>query len=159
MHKTMCRLTTSNPANWYAVRTHPRQESRVESNLSAMGVETFIPRMKVPRYNYYTDESIHLVKPLFPNYVFARFDLDRLFHPIRFTRGVHSLVSYGTTPALVDSLIITTIQSRMSEDGYVMIGEKLKPGDEVIIERGPWKNLIGIFERETSDIERVMILL
>jgi len=72
---------------------------------------------------------------------------------------VHSVVSYGATPALVDNRIISTIQSRVGEDGYIEIGQSLTPGDKVIIEDGPLKDFIGVFERETGDVDRVMILL
>ena|SRR5215813_5807523 len=146
-------------ASWYAVHTHPKQEDRVDNNLSALGIETLAPRIKKRQYNNFTNEVIYKVKPFFPGYVFARFDAVKLLHKVRLTRGVHSVVCYGTAPALVDSWIIATIQSRIGEDGYVKIGKSLNPGDEVIIEGGQLKDFRGIFERETGDVDRVMILL
>ena len=146
-------------ARWYVVHTHSKQEDRVDSNLNTLKIETFSPCIKKRQYNNYTGEGIYKVRPLFPGYIFARFDLTKLHHKVRLTRGVHSLVCYGTTPAQVDSRIIDSIRSQLGEDGYVKIGESLKPGDEVIIEDGPLKSFRGIFERETSDLERVMILL
>src|SRR5262245_10944769 len=136
-------------ASWYVVHTHPRQEDRVDNNLRNAGIETLAPRIKKYKYNSYTGEMTHKIKPFFPNYIFARFEATRLLHNIRLTRGVHSVVCYGTTPAMVDDSIITTIQSRIEEDGYIEIGETLKPGDEVIIEDGPLKDFRGIFERDT----------
>jgi transcriptional antiterminator RfaH len=146
-------------ASWYVLHTHRMQEERVNNNLSTLDVETFAPLYVKRRYNNYTGEVTHVIKPFFPNYVFARFDTRTLLHKVRLTRGVHSIVCYGTTPALVDDCIIDTIRSRIGEDGYVKIGESLKPGDEVIIEDGPLKDFRGIFEREASDADRVMILL
>jgi len=155
----MYHLNISGITSWYVIHTHRRQEDRVGNNLGALGIEALIPRVKKRLYNNYTGEVTHLVKPFFPNYVFARFDVHNLLYKVRFTRGVHSVVCYGTTPAQVDDWIITTIRSRAGEDGCVKIGENLKPGDEVIIENGPLKDFKGIFERETSEVDRVMILL
>jgi transcriptional antiterminator RfaH len=155
----MHHANTSCANNWYVVHTHRMQEERVNNNLDTLGIETLVPRYIKRRYNNYTGEITHVIKPFFPNYVFAQFDVSELFHKVRLTRGVHSIVCYGATPALVDDCIITTIRSRIGEDGYVKIGENLKPGDEVIIEDGLLKDFRGIFERETSDVDRVMILL
>jgi len=149
----------SNTANWYVIHTHPRQEDRVDNNLSNAGIETLAPRIKKYKYNSYTGEVIHKVKPFFPNYIFARFEAAKLLHKIRLTRGVHSVVCYGTTPAIVDNSIITAIQLFIKQKTENEIKEAIKPGDEVIIEDGPLKDFRGIFERETGDIDRVMILL
>jgi transcriptional antiterminator RfaH len=145
--------------NWYVVHTHRMQEERASSNLDTLGIETLVPRYIKRRYNNYTGEITQVNKPFFPNYVFARFDVSKLFHKVRLTRGVHSIVCYGANPALVDDCIIAIIRSQIGEDGYVNIGENLKPGDEVIIEDGLLKDFRGVFERETSDADRVMILL
>jgi transcription antitermination factor NusG len=48
---------------------------------------------------------------------------------------------------------------RSEADGFIRIGERLKPGDHVTIKDGPMKNLSGIFEKEMRDSERVSILL
>jgi transcriptional antiterminator RfaH len=145
--------------SWYVIHTHRMQEERVNSNLGTLGIEPLVPRYIKRRYNSYTGAVTHIIRPFFPNYIFARFNISKLFHKVRLTRGVHSIVCYGTTPALVDNYIIATLRSRIDEDGYVKIGENLKPGDEVIIEDGLLKDFRGIFERETRDVDRVMILL
>lgn len=150
---------TSDTIHWYVIHTHQRQESRADDNLRTLGIQTLVPLIKKRRYNNYTGEITYTVKPFFPNYIFARFDVQSLFCKVRLTRGVHSVVSYGATPALVDNRIISTIQSRVGEDGYIEIGQSLTPGDKVIIEDGPLKDFIGVFERETGDVDRVMILL
>jgi transcriptional antiterminator RfaH len=149
----------SDTDSWYVIHTRPKQEDRVENNLSTMGIQTFVPRIIKHHCNKYSDRLTHIVKPFFSNYVFAQFDVSKLLHKIRFARGVHSVVCYGTAPAPVDSWIIDTIQSQIAEDGFIRIDESLKPGDEVIVENDLLKDFRGIFERETSDAYRVMILL
>lgn len=151
--------TPENSQRWYAIHTHPRQEERVESNLRAWKVETFAPRHQQRRYNQFSNKPAYLVKPLFPRYIFARFNVSESLHNIRYTRGVHSIVSIGNQPAPIEDELIALIQSRRNGDGYVVMEDALKSGDEVMVERGPFKGFIGVFERRMKEADRVMILL
>jgi transcriptional antiterminator RfaH len=146
---------------WYLVRTHPRQEDRAESNLKSFGIETLAPRFKECRRNFYTGEVTHHVKPLFPNYIFAKFRVNDLYHKIRYTRGIQQLVSFGDYPAVIDEEIITMIQLRIREDGFAKMetNEVIKPGEKVLIKDGPLRNFAGIFEHEMKGADRIRILL
>jgi transcription elongation factor/antiterminator RfaH len=145
--------------SWYVIHTNPRQEDRADSNLRGWNVETFAPRMRQPRFNQYTGGSNYITKPLFAGYIFARFELEELFHKVRFTRGVHSLVGFGEGPVAIDDEVISFMQSRVGKDGFVKIGDDLQPGDPVVVKEGLLKNLTGIFERDVKESERVMVLL
>ena len=144
---------------WYAVHTHPRQEDRADQNMKAWDIDTFSPKLRERRQNPFTGEPFFVVKPLFTGYIFARFELASLYHKVRFTRGIHSLVCSGGSPVPVDEEIINIIRSRISKDGLVRIGDELQPGDLVVIKDGPLKDFTGVFEREMKDSERIMILL
>jgi transcriptional antiterminator RfaH len=100
-----------------------------------------------------------MVTPLFPGYIFARFDLCRALQKISFTRGVSHVVSFGGTAVIVEEEVIAAIRSRTDENGIARIVSGLKPGDPVMVEAGPLRNLVGVFERELPDNERVEILL
>jgi transcriptional antiterminator RfaH len=145
--------------HWYAIHTHPKQEERAYYNLQAWGVESLSPKVRERRLNPFTGSPIYLSKPLFPGYIFSKFNAGSLLHKIGFTRGVHSVVSFNAIPAPIDDDIIALIKSRMTDQGFVRIGDDLKAGDRVIIKEGPLKNLMGIFERELKDSDRVSILL
>lgn len=144
---------------WYAIHTHPKQENRAEGNLKAWNVETFSPKIRDPRFNEFTGKPTYIVKPLFPGYLFARFAVNNLLNKIRYTRGVHSVVCVGDTPASIDAQVIEIISAQIDSDGFVKIGDELKPGTKVLIQAGPFKGLTGIFERETKDVDRIKILL
>jgi len=144
---------------WYAIHTHSKQENRVESNLKAWNVEIFLPRIRGCRFNVFTDEPSYFIKPLFPGYLFARFALNDLLHKVRFTRGVHSVVSIGNAPASIDDSVIDIIATQIDDEGFVKIGADLEPGAKVLIQAGPFKGLTGIFEREASAADRIKILL
>ena len=144
---------------WYVVHTHVKQEERANENLLSWGVETLHAKMKTRRYNQFTGAPTYLTQPLFPRYLFAKFNARKQLPKIRFTRGVHNVVSFGENPAPVDDDIIDIIRSRIDENGFVKANDELKPGDKVVISAGPLRNLVGIFEREVKGSDRITILL
>ena len=153
-----CAIVTDIPS-WYAIHTHPKQENRAEENLKALGVETFLPRIRDYRINEFKSEPSYFIKPLFPGYLFAKFALSSLLHKVRFTRGVHSVVCIGNDPAPVDDRVIEIIASQIDATGFVKIGADLETGARVLIQAGPFKGLTGIFEREASAADRIKVLL
>lgn len=150
--------TTSN-SRWYAIHTHLHQEPRAEANLRAWDVETFYPKVREQRRNQFSGAITYLTKPFFPRYLFVKFDVDQLLHKVWFTRGVHSVVSFGGTPSPVEDEVIEFVQRRADDNGFVKLSDELKPGDKVVMKGGMLDSLIGVFEREMNDSERVMILL
>jgi transcriptional antiterminator RfaH len=141
--------------SWYVVRTHCREEARAEANLAAGGFPTFFPRMKIDRRRKRANE----VEPLFPQYIFVRFDANTSLRSVCFARGVQTVVKFGGSLARMDDGAIKLLQSRVDADGFVRVGEELRPGDRILIESGPFASLIGVIERHVSDKERVMVLL
>jgi len=148
-----------NNSHWYAIRTHFNQETRAETNLRAWNVESFFPKIKERRRNEFSGAISFLTKPFFPRYLFAKFEVDRFLHKVWFTRGVQSVVNCGGSPSVVDEEIIAFLQTRTNSDGFVQLREDFKPGDKVVMKNGVLENLVGLFERETNDSERVMVLL
>jgi transcriptional antiterminator RfaH len=152
-------LNTEPKIAWYAIRTKPKQEARVESNLRAWRLETCAPWLRESRSHQANGSLSYSIKPLFPQYLFARFELQSMYQKVRFTRGVHSVVSFGDSPAIVEDRIISLIQSRAGKDGLIHIHDDLQADDSVLITDGHFKSICGIFERRMSDSDRVMILL
>ena len=146
-------------SRWYVVYTLPNHEQRADSNLRAWHLETFAPKIKARRVNPFNGVSTYVTRPLFPRYIFARFNLNALMHKVCFTRGVSNVVSFGGDPTPVDDAIIEMMQLQVGEDECIEIGETLKYGDRVMIKAGPLKNFFGIFKRNVDQGERVRLLL
>lgn len=149
----------SNELRWYAIHTRPKQEERANSNLIAWGIQTFCPKIRERRFNSVRRRHDSVVKALFPQYIFARFVAHTHLSKVWFTRGVHNVVSFGDSIAVVDDDVISFIESEFDADGYVSLDERLKYGDKVLIKDGPLKNLTGIFEKGVKGKDRVVILL
>jgi transcriptional antiterminator RfaH len=144
---------------WYALQTKPKEEDCADANLKSWGVETFAPKVKAGRPSAARARAAGQGRHLFPQYIFARFELTQAFHKIRFTRGVDKVVSFGGAPAPVDDEIIELIRSQEGADGFIEIRERFEAGEQVTIKDGPLKNLAGCFTREMDDFSRVEILL
>lgn len=144
---------------WYVVHTNPKQEDRAYSNLRCWGVETLHPKLKTRRVNEFSGALSYITKPLFPRYIFAKFDARQQLAKISFTRGVHYVVSFGGQPTPVEEDVIKILSSRIDDNGFVKLGDQLKPGDKVVIQAGPLRDFHGVFERELNDNERISVLL
>lgn len=145
--------------SWYTIHTQPRRENQAKFNLTAWGLETFAPQIKERRPHPSTRQSQYIVKPLFLGYIFAKFDAGELLHKVRYTRGVHSVVSCAGRPIPVEDETIQFIQSRVEMDGFVHLADDMKPGDKVLIKEGSFRGMHGVFDRALSDSDRVFILL
>ena len=155
----MNKESAADASQWYVVHTNPRQEERANNNLRAWGVETLNPKLRTRRYNEFTGAPSTITQPLFPRYLFARFNAEKQLAKIWFTRGVHDVVCFGGSPALVDEDIIALLRSRIDEDGFVKTIDDLKRGDKVKIKAGPMRNFMGVFEHELKASERILVLL
>jgi len=142
---------------WYVIQTKPGNEHRVETNLSNQEVETFLPLYG--SYRYSKDRLVKKIKPLFPNYLFAKLDLEIHYYKVKWTRGVSKILGLGNGPVPISEKVIQTIKKRMGNDNLVKLEEDWKEGDEVQIISGPFKELRGIFQKKISAKGRVRILL
>ena len=97
--------------------------------------------------------------PFFSGYLFARFDLDRVFRGVLYARGVKEIVAFGFEPAVVDDEMIESIRSRLKDDCVVMSEPSFTPGQSVRIQHGPLHGLEAVFEREMKGEQRAVLLL
>jgi len=142
---------------WYVVQTKPANEDRVKGNLLNQDIEPFLPLLGT--YQYSNGKVIDRIKPLFPNYLFARMDLGLHYYKVKYTRGVSKILGNGEGPIPISEKVIITIRERMGEDSLVKLEDELKDGDVVEVTSGPFKDLRGIFQKKMSGKGRVKILL
>jgi transcription elongation factor/antiterminator RfaH len=139
------------------IHTKPGDEHRVRTNLRNQEVETFFPLLET--YQYCNGRMIPKVKPLFPNYLFARLDLELHYYRVKWTRGVNKILGAGNGPIPISEKVIEAIKERSGEDNLVRLEDEFKDGDLIQITSGPLKNLRGIFQKMMSGKGRVKILL
>ena len=134
--ETAMNLTKANKSlNWFALQIRSRWEGTTAGLLRSKGLETLLPTFTAKRK--WSDRLKVVEAPLFPGYVFCRFDVhDRL--PVLITPGVISVVGRGKTPVAVNDAEIFSIQAAI-ESGihmepwpYVEIGERVRIKDDVL---------------------------
>ena len=142
---------------WYAVSTKPHQEKQAEAHIKQWGIECLLPLLKVSKIIRRTRKTV--IAPLFPGYLFARFDLDRHYRAVSYATGVRKVVEFGSGPVELDTAMIDAIKERLI-DGYVTPHqESFKAGQVVQIKGGPLAGLEAVFMREMTDRNRVLVLL
>jgi transcriptional antiterminator RfaH len=143
--------------NWYVVNTKPRQETIAQWNLDRVGVEAFCPQLKQNKVIRRKKQVV--VGPLFPGYLFVRFNVDTHYRAVNYAQGVRGVVAFDSVPAKVDDEMIESIKSRL-EDGCVIIQpSSFTPGETVRVQEGPFEGLEAVFEREMPVQQRVVLLL
>jgi transcription antitermination factor NusG len=132
-------VSITNP--WYALWVRSRYENTVASHLQARGYESFLPLHKCRRR--WSDRFKEIELPLFPGYVFCRFNpLNRL--PILSVPGVVCAVGFDGTLVPIDETEIAAIQAAVNSGlpcqpwPFLQIGQKLR------IEYGPLCGVEGI---------------
>jgi len=121
------------------VRT--RKENAVAEQLVEHGFDTFVPKYKVVRR--WSDRLKELEQPLFPGYLFCRFDLDRR-RVLLTTPGVIQIVSVGQVPAAVDEAEVEGVRSALQSGLGVQPWPCLEQGERVRVTYGNLRALEGI---------------
>jgi transcriptional antiterminator RfaH len=142
---------------WYVISTKPHQEKQAELHIKQWGIECFLPLLKVNKTIRRAHKTV--IEPLFPGYLFARFDLNRHYRAVSYATGVRKIVEFGSGPIELDTKMIDAIRERVM-DGYVIV-PPVRPvkGQIVHIKGGPLAGLEAVFMREMTDRNRVLLLL
>ncbi len=93
-------------------------------------------------------------EPLFPGYLFIRLDrVEDNWYPIRSTRGVARIVSFGGQPVPVEDALIEQLRWRLAQPAAPFC-----PGERVRITEGGLQAVEAIFVSQDGE-ERSVILL
>ena len=143
--------------NWYLVRTKPRKERWVCDQLGGRVDEVFLPMLRTWRRQ--RGKMAEACGPLFPCYLFARFDLGLKYFEVKYMAGVHGLVSAGSEPLAVPNQIVDEIKARGSGGIVEIVPRPLSRGQAVTVTQGPFQGLEAVFERYLAGTARVAVLL
>jgi transcriptional antiterminator RfaH len=148
-------MSASSPS-WFVCQTNVREEERARHYLEEKGFEVYLPMMEKERFVNFKRRSVYV--PLFPNYLFVRFDHTTEAPYVCWTRGVRRVLPESTRPTALGDQVLESIRALAQKDGIIR-KKPLRKKDRVRILAGPFKDVMGIFEEWTSDDGRVRILL
>jgi len=137
---------------WFAVYTKRQKEHYVDSKLIQLDLETFLPLIRTRIRRKYQ------LRPLFPCYVFARFDPERWLYAINHLAGVNRVVAFADRPLAVPEEMICRLKERVGEQGYFVPERKMAAGDKIRVRDGMFAGYEGHIE-ELRPRDRVVVLL
>lgn len=143
--------------HWYLVYTKPRQEKIALQNLQQQGYDCYLPTLPM---EYLRRGTLAVTEEaLFPRYLFVQLGLStdaKSWAPIRSTKGVSRLVTFGSHPAQVSEALIQTLKARETALASAPI-RLFNAGDTVKITEGPFAGIEGIYQMPDGE-RRVMVL-
>ena len=126
---------------WFALQVRSRKEDWVASQLAGQGFECFLPKYKTIRR--WSDRMKELQQPLFPGYLFCRFDYQNR-RPLVMTPGVMQVIGVGRTPLPIEEREIEAIQLAVSSGLPSQPWPYLEVGERVRVNYGNLDGLEGI---------------
>jgi transcription antitermination factor NusG len=141
-------LVTYFEPHWYVAQTCARHEKRVAEQLSARGIEHFLPLYEM--VSRWKDRRVRLELPLFPGYIFVRVPLQERLRALEIP-SVRRLVGFGGLPVPMPAQEMEamrnglTIQLRVEPHPYLTAGRRVR------IKSGPLAGLQGILLRKKGN--------
>jgi transcription antitermination factor NusG len=126
---------------WFALRVRSRRETVIAAHLEGQGFECFLPLYKSIRR--WSDRLKELEQPLFPGYLFCRFDFQNR-RPILMTPGVQQIVGVGRTAMPVEDSELECIRTALASELPNQPWPYLQIGERVRVNYGSLNNLEGI---------------
>jgi transcriptional antiterminator RfaH len=143
--------------HWYVIQTKPANERRVETHLSNQEIAAFLPMLET--FHYLNGKMVPKLKPMFPGYLFARLNIGAAYYRVKWTRGVNKILGNGSEPIPVCEEVIQVLRQRTGDRNVVKLDDDLEEGSVIQFTSGPFKDLMGVFDKKMSDGGRVRILL
>lgn len=144
---------------WYCFKALPKKE-HIAARLirNEVGLEALCPRITYIKKT--RRGKVRFVECLFPGYVFVRADLVVAYRHIRSIQGIRDVVAFGDRLPEVPEVFIDELKQRLDEENLKAIPEPVvKPGQEVTITEGPFRNWQAIVSGEVDARQRVALLL
>lgn len=141
--------------HWYAAYTCANHEKRVALELHARAVEHFLPLYKCTRR--WKDRKVQLEMPLFPGYVLLHLALRYKLRVLEIPSVVR-LVGFNGQPAALPEDEVEALRAGLSRDGCATPCPNLAAGRRVLITRGPFAGLEGIFKQKKNSFRVVVSL-
>lgn len=146
----------STEKKWYALYTKPKHEFKAEAQLSAVGVEFFLP--SVIRIKQWSDRKKKVREPLFSGYIFVcGNERDRLLALEQF--AIVRTIFFEGRPAIVPNWQIENLQKMLEKGGDITVSDKLAVGTNVKIISGPFKDVEGIVYEESNQGKMLAITI
>ncbi len=138
---------------WYLVQCKANQDERAEINLVNQGYTCFRPTHRRERVLQGRRRIVR--ESLFPGYLFIQLGSGESWAPLRSTRGVLRIVSFGGKPLPVGDDLIARLYKH---DSGAPVEARFACGERVRINEGPFVDVEAIFLAMEGE-QRVLLLM
>ncbi len=149
----------SHGGEWYCAETHHNQEAIAEEELGNQSFATFLPMVFERRVK--NRKIIRVEVPMFPGYVFVRFDRQHdNWPPILGTKGVRGLLGpHKSRPTALPLDLIHAIADNATalNAEFLAHAQAKLTGKRLRVTKGPWAGFEGVCLWHRND--RVALLM
>jgi transcriptional antiterminator NusG len=138
---------------WYGIRTLSNHERVAAIVLSGKGYDPYLPLYRLRRRR--ADAVVDSEHPLFPGYVFCRFDAQKRL-PILMTTGVISVLGFGREPAAIPDEEIEAVKAVLLSGLPAEPCEYLREGQRVRVTDGSLDGVEGILVKKKNQSRMVV---
>lgn len=143
---------------WFCLRSQPKHDHIAAAHLRKLpNVEVLFPRMVLKKSR--PDAVKEVIEPLFPGYLFARFNPHVELARVRHASGVQTVVSFGNQLSIVPDAAIEDLRRCLNDEQLCHGDDSLKNGEVVRIGCGAFMGIQAIVSGYLPARQRVLLLL
>ena len=158
MSQTASNVSASAARQWFCIRTQPKHEHLAAAHLkNDLDIEVYLPRIRFRRAT--RQGAAWCTEALFPNYLFACFELASGLRRVHHARGVRGVVHFGRHWPAIPGAVIEALRSVVGAETVHVIGGGPQPGETVRIAGGVFHGLEALVTRVIPGRQRVAVLL
>jgi transcription elongation factor/antiterminator RfaH len=151
----------SRGAEWFCAETHHAHEHIAEAELGNQSFATFLPMVFERRVK--NRKIIRVEVPMFPGYVFVRFDRQHdNWPPILGTKGVRGLLGphkSRPTPLPLDLIHAIADNATALNAEFLAHAQAKLTGQRLRVTKGPWAGFEGVCLWHRNDRVRLLMSL
>ncbi len=134
--------------NWFALYIKPRCEFKALEQLTAIGVEAYLPTITVTKQ--WSDRKKNITEPLFKGYIFINStEIERNKAVTR--DAVIRTIFFNGKPAIIPNQEIENIKKMLETPEKIKVFNGIVKGVIVKIESGPFKGIEGVVNSVSDD--------
>lgn len=143
---------------WYCLRSQPKHEHVAAANLRRLyGFSVLNPRIRFKKVT--RRGMVWVTEPVFPSYLFARFDRSQSMNAVMHAPGVAGVVHFGAYWPTIPQGMMEELYALVGDEEVRMIEQTLNVGDEVEIVDGGFCGFTGVVTRLMPARDRVAVLM
>lgn len=143
---------------WYLLYCKRGEQQRAQQHLENQGVECFYPVVEVEKI--VRGKRQLLSEPLFPSYIFVRFDYQQgpTFTTVRSTRGVVDFIRQGAYPQEVQGSLVYELKQLESEADSSVAHNLPQKGQPVAITQGQFAGIDAIYHEPDGEKRSILLI-